>query len=253
MIEIRSVNGAVLYTAQNADDIRTALQEAVKARANLARANLADAYLADANLAGAYLADANLAYANLARANLAYAYLARANLAGANLARAYLAGANLADAYLADANLAGAYLAGAYLAGANLAGANLADAYLADAYLADANLAGAAKFSDTTTIETGETWSVYLTKTLPQLVVAGGVAVEEVVCEKHWTCHDWENCPMAAAFKVASEEETPLLLRPRVRQFVRYFDSGLIPLDVARKSCGLPVAAAPPEARDAQE
>lgn len=37
------------------------------------------------------------------------------------------------------------------------------------------------------------------------------------------------NCPMAAAFGVVSENETPLLLRPRVREFVQYFDARLIP------------------------
>ena len=133
MIEIKSVGGRVLYTAKTAIDIRQAVEEAVKERANLAGAYLADAYLADANLAGAYLAGADLAGANLAGA-----YLARADLAGA-----YLAGANLARANLAGADLADADLAGAYLAGANLARANLAGADLAGADLADADLAGA--------------------------------------------------------------------------------------------------------------
>jgi hypothetical protein len=102
-IQIKSVNGKVLYTAKSAQDVRQAVKEAVGAGANLARANLAGA-----NLARADLADANLAGANLARANLAGANLARADLADANLAGADLAGANLARAYLAGANLAGA-------------------------------------------------------------------------------------------------------------------------------------------------
>ena len=67
MIEIGSrYGGKVLYTAENASDVRAALQEAIAARAYLA-----GAYLAGADLAGADLADANLAGANLARANLA--------------------------------------------------------------------------------------------------------------------------------------------------------------------------------------
>ncbi|QBS70775.1 pentapeptide repeat-containing protein [Bordetella bronchiseptica] len=136
--------GAVLFTADVPEETesgmvaRVALEQAVKADANLAGANLAGA-----DLAGAYLADANLADADLAGAYLADANLADANLAGADLAGADLAGAYLADANLADANLAGADLAGAYLADANLADADLAGAYLADANLADANLAGA--------------------------------------------------------------------------------------------------------------
>ncbi|MGN6223666.1 DUF5758 domain-containing protein [Pseudoxanthomonas sp.] len=103
---------AVIYTWETDEEVTgltygeklgRAVQEAIKARANLADANLADANLADANLAGAYLAGAYLADAYLADANLAGAYLARANLADANLADANLAGANLAGAYLADA------------------------------------------------------------------------------------------------------------------------------------------------------
>ncbi len=120
MIEIKhNIDGAVLYTAADATDVRRAVMEAVKARAYLARANLTGAYLTGAYLAGAYLTDANLA-----RANLTYA-----NLDGANLTRANLAGANRAGAYLADAYLARANLTDANLTDADLTRANLADAF----------------------------------------------------------------------------------------------------------------------------
>lgn len=98
MIEIKSVGGRVLYTAESAVSVRTALEEAVSRGADLAAA-----YLAAANLAGAYLRDANLRDANLRGANLAGANLAGANLRGANLAVANLAGANLRGANLAGA------------------------------------------------------------------------------------------------------------------------------------------------------
>jgi hypothetical protein len=150
----------------------------------------ARANLAGANLAGAYLDGANLAGANLDGANLA-----GANLAGAYLAGAYLAGANLAGAYLDGANLAGANLDGANLAGANLAGANLAGAYLAGAYLARAKI---------------------------QLS-------EQIVKSGAWSCHKWDNCPMAEAFNIHTPEDGPLLLQPRIKQFVKFFDAGLIP------------------------
>ncbi len=155
MIEIKSRydDTKVIYRSETAETVKQAIEEAVKARANLAGADLAGAYLADAYLADAYLADAYLAGAYLAGAYLAGAYLAGANLtdaylAGAYLARANLAGADLARAYLAGAYLARAYLADAYLARADLAGANLTDAYLAGANLAGANLAGAKGISD---------------------------------------------------------------------------------------------------------
>ena len=52
----------------------------------------------------------------------------------------------------------------------------------------------------------------------------------EAVCDPaHWKCHDWDNCPMAAAFQIKSENDAPLLLIPRVREFVQFFDAKLIP------------------------
>ena len=108
----------------------------------------------------------------------------------------------------------------AVAAGANLYGANLVRA----------NLYGANLDGDTT-LETGETWKEYLEATLPALLTAGGKTIEEVA--SHWDCHDWHNCPMAFAFGVESESQCPILLRPRVRQFVRMFDAGLVPNPIA--------------------
>ena len=79
-ITIKSIDGAVLYVAESAADVRAALVEAVGKGANLSRADLYGANLTGADLTGA----------NLSRANLTGAYLTRANLSGA-----YLSGANL--------------------------------------------------------------------------------------------------------------------------------------------------------------
>ena len=113
--------------------MRSALESAIAAGANLRGANLRGAYLSGAELSGA----------NLRGANLRGAYLSGANLSGAELSGAYLRGANLSDANLSDAYLSGAELSGAYLRGANLRGANLRGANLSDAYLSGANLSGA--------------------------------------------------------------------------------------------------------------
>ena len=112
-----------------------------------------------------------------------------------------------------------AYLGGANLRGANLGGANLGGA----------NLGGG------TVLETGETWSVYLTEVLPALLAAGGRAIAEVVTPKIWNCHSWDNCPMAEAFKTHDIKGVPVLLRPRAEQFIRYFDAKLIPLEAVGK------------------
>ena len=99
-----------------------------------------------------------------------------------------------------------AYLARAYLAGADLAGADLAGA----------------------TIETGEKWEQYLREVVPELLKAGGKPLASFA--EAWDCHSWTNCPMAHAFDTHDLSGVPILLRPRAEQFIRYFDSKLIPL-----------------------
>ena len=81
-LEIKSINGAVLFTAAAAG-IREVVEQAVMAGVSLARANLV----------GANFYGANLSYANLSDANLSSADLHDANLSGANLSGANLAGA----------------------------------------------------------------------------------------------------------------------------------------------------------------
>jgi len=134
---------------------------------------------------------------------------------------------------LVEAVEAKANLSDANLSRADLSRANLSDAYLSRADLRDAYLDGK------TVLPTGEPWSKYLAEVLPALIAAGGLPAEATVTEEHWNCHDWDNCPMAAAFGVKAQSDTPILLRPRVDQFVQLFDAGLIPLGVARKACGL--------------
>ena len=75
----------------------------------------------------------------------------------------------------------------------------------------------------------GETWEQYLSEVVPALLVAGGQDLSAVACQEHWDCHDWNNCPMAAAFGITNGEG-PRLLQPRIREFVQFFDAGLIPM-----------------------
>lgn len=99
-IEIKSrFSLSVLFSAE-AENMRLAVEAAVKSDADLRGADLQDANLRGADLRGA-------------------------DLRGANLQGAYLQGA-----YLQDANLQGADLQGADLRGANLRGANLRGADL---------------------------------------------------------------------------------------------------------------------------
>jgi hypothetical protein len=200
-------------------------------------ANVREA-LINANLKGAYLGGANLECANLESAYLEGANLEAAYLKGANLKGAYLEGANLKGAYLKGAYLKGAYLKGAYLEGAylegaNLEGANLEGAYLEGANLEAANLEGANL--EGANLKWSTWWQRYLSEVVPALLQAGGKSVEEVLAAGAWECHNWENCPMAVAFSVKSVSDIPLLYQPRAREFVRFFDAGLIPRPVVAK------------------
>ena len=140
MIKIVTAGGRELYTAESAQDVRTALIEAVRAGADLGGADLGGAYLGGAYLGGAYLRGADLRGADLGGAYLRGADLRGADLGGAYLAGAYLAGADLRGAYLRGAYLGGAYLGGAYLGGADLGGAYLRGAVNADVALAQISI-----------------------------------------------------------------------------------------------------------------
>ena len=78
-IEIKSTVRKLLYTAENATDVRTALEQAVKEKVDLRYANLRSADLRYADLGYADLRSADLGSANLGSANLRYANLGSAN------------------------------------------------------------------------------------------------------------------------------------------------------------------------------
>ena len=146
-MKIKDIKGKIIFRTDK-DNIKNAIEDAVKSGANLSGANLSGAYLGgaylrDANLSGAYIGGAYLGGAYLRDANLSGAYIGGANLRGDDLGGAYLRGANLSGANLGyanlryanlrDANIGYANLGGADLGGANLGGANLGGAYLRDA------------------------------------------------------------------------------------------------------------------------
>jgi len=124
-IEIKSIAGAILYSAE-VDTLRNA--------------DLRDARLRDANLYGVDLRDADLRYADLRSARLRGANLLRANLYGTNLYCADLRGANLYGVDLRDANLRDANLRDANLRDASLDGANFCGADLIGVDISGANL-----------------------------------------------------------------------------------------------------------------
>ena len=144
MIEIKSISGRVLYTAQNATDVRSAVIEAVAAKADLRYADLRSADLRSADLGYANLRSADLGSANLYYADLGHADLRSADLGYADLRHADLRSADLRSADLGYANLYYADLGHADLRSADLGSANLdyADLRYADlGYAENADLA----------------------------------------------------------------------------------------------------------------
>jgi hypothetical protein len=101
-----------------------------------------------------------------------------------------------------------------------------------EAVKAGANLGGANLY-EKTVMPGGETWKQYLEEVVPALLTAGRKSLEEILTTKQWECHDWANCPMAAAYGISEVSEGPRLLQPRIREFIHFLDAGLIPLPEA--------------------
>jgi hypothetical protein len=110
------------------------------------------------------------------------------------------------------------------LSRANLSGADLSGVNLSGAHLSGAHLSGAI-------LPTGERWESYLSEVVPALLIAGGKTLAGT--REHWECHVWDNCPMPYAFGAHGLKGVPVLLRPRVEQFIQFFDAKLIPCPVA--------------------
>ena len=124
-MEIKSVDGTVIYKSTTAKDLKEMLIEAARGQTNLKKANLPGADLMSLAVKGSLrliLPNANLAGANFSMANLP-----DVDLSGANLSQANFFGAKLQNANLSGANLAGANLIKADLTGANLTGVTGAD------------------------------------------------------------------------------------------------------------------------------
>jgi hypothetical protein len=101
MIEIKNRwDGSVIYAAENAQDVRAAVLEAIKEKANLSSADLRSADLSSADLRSADLRSADLSYADLRSADLRSADLRSADLSSADLSSADLRSADLSYADL---------------------------------------------------------------------------------------------------------------------------------------------------------
>jgi hypothetical protein len=152
-MEIKALNGNVIYTI-DADTLECAnLSNICLIGANLIGANLTNANLSNADLSGADLWGANLSGANLSYANLSDSILNCANLSNAILHRAYLFQANLCNSNLNGADLTNANMENALmcycslryaiLCATNLDGVNLMNSDMKFANLNSTNISKA--------------------------------------------------------------------------------------------------------------
>jgi len=124
----------------------------------------------------------------------------------------------------------------AYLRGANLQRAYLHGAYLHGAYLQDANLRGA--YLQGAKVSESRTWESFMAA-LPDFFTGGGRELAEVVTREHLTCHDWTNCPTAAAYGAKGIEDVPAERKEFAGLFIRLFDSGTISPEQIAEACGV--------------
>ena len=130
LIEIKNVDGLVIYSSSKHDNIKDVVEEAVANKVSLRLANLEGVDLSNADLQYA-----RLGYANLKNANLKLADLGNANLELADLERSDMYGADLSCA-----NLHGSCLEGSDLKNANLMYTDLRNTDLRNTDLSAANL-----------------------------------------------------------------------------------------------------------------
>ena len=186
---------------------------------------LVGAGLYSTDLSGADLRKADLSGADLRKADLSGADLTDADLSWADLTDADLSDADLTDADLTGADLTCAYMLYTDLTDADLSGADLTGAILIGTSLSDANLTGA-------TLPNGETFEYFVEHTVPRLLTAGGKPLEEVASSGNWDCHNWDNCPIAVAFRTNNTAGVPEEYRDDAGLFIALFDAGLIPRPV---------------------
>ena len=143
MIEIKHRHtGAVLYTAQNAQDVRAAVREAVAAKADLRGSDLRWSDLSGSDLSGSDLSGSDLSGSNLSGSDLRGSNLSGSNLRGSNLSGSDLRGSNLSGSNLRGSDLRGSDLRWSDLSGSDLSGSNLRGSDLRGSDLRGSDLRG---------------------------------------------------------------------------------------------------------------
>ena len=96
-IEIKHVDGRILFTSTTAADVKTALKEAIAAGSDLRGSNLSYSDLRGSDLRGS-----DLSYSDLSGSDLRYSDLSGSDLSGSDLSGSDLSGLDLSDARAAD-------------------------------------------------------------------------------------------------------------------------------------------------------
>ncbi len=145
MIEIKHIDGHVMYIAEGASDVRAAMEEAAKKEINLEGADFRGADLRSAYFGRAYFGSAYFDSANFDSANFDSANFGSANFGSANFGSANFDSANFDSANFGSANFDSAYFGSANFDSANFDSANFGSANFDSAYFGSANF-GSANF-----------------------------------------------------------------------------------------------------------
>lgn len=137
-MEIKSVEGVVLYKSTSVSNLKELVEKALAEGASLAKASLVAADLTglkcgkqtNSSFSGANLSRAQFSACDIRGINFSGANLAGANFFAAKLGASNFTGCNLVGANFLKADASGCDFTGANLVGADLTGANTAGAKL---------------------------------------------------------------------------------------------------------------------------
>ena len=203
---------------------RADLRNADLRNADMRYADMRYAEMSGAEMSGADMQNAILTSANMRSADMRHSDMRNANMRSADMRHSDMRSADMRNADMRNADMRSADMRSADMRCADMRSADMSGALMNRAMLNGANMRSAV-------LTTGESWEKYLSVVVPALCQAGGQPL--VAVADAWNCHEWSNCPMRVAFGVRDEKDYPLLLQPRVAQFVQLFDAGLIKKPVA--------------------
>ncbi len=64
---------------------------------------------------------------------------------------------------------------------------------------------------------------------MERLLTAGGQTIQQILRSGAWSCHDWNNCPVHAAFGANVIDDVPGPWQAEASRFINLFDGRFLP------------------------